>query len=271
MLSLKNMIASEIEHGYNEITAPAKVCQDIVLKAISIGSLRQNITVKGGVIMRSKTGNIRRATQDLDMDFLRHPLTDVAIDEFVKKMNALDSIRIERIGTIEELKQQEYKGKRVHIKISDSSGYEIESKIDLGVHSKLDITQEEYCFDIALDDEGATLLINSNEQMFVEKLRSLLKFGAQSTRYKDIFDIYYLGQHVDRKKLLVYLDSYIFSDTQMKENNMTDTLKRVQHVFSDKLYMKRLSASKKNWMDENIETVTKGIIAFLKKCNLIQG
>ena len=40
-----------------------------------------------------------------------------------------------------------------------------------------------------MDDEGATLLKNTYEQSFVEKLRSLLKFGANSRRYKDIFDI----------------------------------------------------------------------------------
>lgn len=264
MLNIKNMVSAEIDNGYNEITAPAKVCQDIILKAISVGNLRHNITIKGGVVMRSKTGNIRRATQDLDMDFLRYPLTDVAIDEFVTKMNCLDGIRIERIGNIEELKQQEYKGKRIYIRILDSSGYEIESKIDLGVHSKLDISQEEYCFDIALDDEGVNLLINSNEQMFVEKLRSLLKFGAQSTRYKDVFDIDYLSRHVDSKKLHACLDSYIFNDKQMKENNIIDVQNRARQIFSDKLYMKRLSASKKNWTDESIATIIRNITAFLK-------
>ena len=49
--------------------------------------------------------------------------------------------------------------------------------------------QEEYCFDIAYDDEGASLLINSNEQMLSEKLWSLLKFGTFSTRFKDIYEL----------------------------------------------------------------------------------
>ena len=264
MPNLKNMVAAEIERGYNERTAPAKVCQDIVLKAISKGDLRHNITIKGGVVMRSKTGNIRRATQDLDMDFLRYPLTDAAIDKFVAKMNCLDDVRIERFGNIEELKQQEYKGKRIYIRIQDSSGNELESKIDLGVHSKLDISQEEYCFDIAFDGDGVNLLINSNEQMLAEKLRSLLKFGALSTRYKDVFDINYLSRHVNINKLSVCLDSYIFSDIHMKENNMDDVRKRMQEVLSDKLYVRRLSASDKNWTDESIETVIKSIFVFLK-------
>lgn len=49
--------------------------------------------------------------------------------------------------------------------------------------------QEEYCFDITYDDEGASLLINSNEQMLSEKLRSLLNFGTFSTRFKDIYEL----------------------------------------------------------------------------------
>ena len=51
------------------------------------------------------------------------------------------------------------------------------------------IEQEEYCFDFAYDDEGASLLINSNEQMLSEKLWSLLKFGTFSTRFKDIYEL----------------------------------------------------------------------------------
>ena len=42
---------------------------------------------------------------------------------------------------------------------------------------------------IEYDDEGASLLINSNEQMLSEKLRSLLKFGTFSTRFKDIYEL----------------------------------------------------------------------------------
>lgn len=51
------------------------------------------------------------------------------------------------------------------------------------------IEKEEYCFDIAYDDEGASLLINSKEQMLSEKLRSLLNFGTFSTRFKDIYEL----------------------------------------------------------------------------------
>ena len=65
----------ELASGYSKVNAEAKVCQDIVLKAIEQGSLNRNVTVKDGVVMRSITGDIRRATQNMDLDFIRYPLS----------------------------------------------------------------------------------------------------------------------------------------------------------------------------------------------------
>jgi hypothetical protein len=73
--------------------------------ALSKGTLNRNVTIKGGVVMRSKTGNVRRATQDLDIDFIRYSLADDAIDIFIDKLNCIEGIRFSRIGRIEELKQ----------------------------------------------------------------------------------------------------------------------------------------------------------------------
>lgn len=265
MINLQKLIDEEIHKGYSGDNASAKVCQDIVLKTISESSLRRNVTVKGGVVMRSKTNNIRRATQDMDIDFIRYSLADDAIDMFINRLNCLDGIFIERSGEITELKQQDCHGKRVFVTISDTEGNHIKSKIDLGVHKRLEIEQEEYCFDIAYDDEGASLLINSNEQMFSEKLRSLLKFGTFSTRYKDIFDMYYLKDHIRKEKLWDNLNVYIFNDEDMKENCISDIVRRLQRVFSDKRYRQTLNRSDKKWIDENIDVILNELLEFIKK------
>lgn len=265
MINLQQLIDKEMKKGYSGDSASAKVCQDIVLKAISESTLKRNVTVKGGVVMRSKTNNIRRATQDMDIDFIRYSLADEAIDIFIEKLNCLDGILIERTGDITELKQQDYHGKRVFVTISDTSGNHLRSKIDLGVHKRLEIEQEEYCFDIAYDDEGASLLINTNEQMFSEKLRSLLKFGVFSTRYKDVFDMYYLKEHIEKTKMLNSLEIYIFNDDGMRENNITDIIMRLQRIFSDKRYKQTLDRSDKRWIDEDIDTILNGLLDFIRK------
>lgn len=239
------------------------MCQDIVLKALSIGPLNRNVTIKGGVVMRSKTNNVRRATQDLDIDFIKYSLANEAIDSFISKLNCLEGIKISRLGRIEELKQQDYSGKQVFVLIEDTVGNQVRSKIDLGVHNRFELEQEEYCFDIAYDDDGASLLINSDEQMLAEKLRSVLKFGPFSTRYKDVYDMYYLKDTVNRKKLMRALDTYIFSDVTMKENTGSDIEKRLKITFRDKNYVRRLDTSDKRWIDEEIDVVTKEILEFV--------
>lgn len=264
MINIQKLIEEANENGYQGDKASAKVCQDIVLKALSIGPLSRNVTIKGGVVMRSKTNNVRRATQDLDIDFIKYSLADESIDAFIGKLNCLDGIKISRLGKIEELKQQDYSGKQVFILIEDAEGNQVRSKIDLGVHNRFELEQEEYCFDIAYD-EGASLLINSDEQMLAEKLRSLLKFGPFSTRYKDVYDMYYLKDSVDRVKLMVALDTYIFKDGTMKENTGNDIVRRLKITFSDKGYIGRLDKSDKRWIDEEISVVTNGLLEFVAK------
>ena len=265
MIDIDAMIKKEIENGYGDTNAQAKVCQDLILKAIAKSSLNRNVTIKGGVVMRSKTKNVRRATQDLDLDFIRYSLSDDSIDAFISKLNCLEGLTFKRKGKIKELKQQDYHGKRVYIEITDSKGYSIENKMDLGVHNKLDIEQDEFCFDIAYDDEGASLLINSNEQMIAEKLKSLLRFGTLSSRYKDIFDIYYLSHHVNKSAMKKCFKTFIFDDPKMREKDLNGILRRLEMIFKDKLYISHLNSNEVNWLEEDVDTVLSGIIAFIKK------
>lgn len=264
MIKISEMIEKAKQSGYDETNAESKVCQDLILLLIAKSQYNRNVTIKGGVVMRSITNNIRRATQDMDLDFIKYSLQDASIDRFLEKLNSVGYVSIKRIGEIEELKQQDYHGKRIYVEIIDGDGNTLKSKIDLGVHNHYDIEQEEFCFDLGLNDNGVSLLINSNEQMLTEKLRSILKFGPLSTRYKDIFDIYYLAAHVNYAILAKCFKVMIYDDVGMRENDIEAIIKRVEKTFSNTAYIRKLKTSKKNWLNENIDAVLAGIIEFLK-------
>lgn len=263
MINVKEMVGKFVAEGYSDKNAEARVCQDIVLMAIAKSPLSRNVTIKGGVVMRSITKDNRRATQDLDIDFIRYSLSDEAIGIFIDKINCIDGIKIVQTGKIEELSQQDYNGKRVFVRITDLYGNAIDSKIDLGVHKHLEIEQEEYCFDIAFSEKGASLLVNSPEQMFAEKLRSLLKFGTISTRYKDIYDMHYHCHKIDCEKLKKCLEVYIFNDSGMREGNIADVLRRVEFVFGNVSYKNRVDKSDKRWLEDDIESIFNNIRKFL--------
>ena len=264
-LNLREMMDGYSEEGLTQELAASRVCQDIILKAISEGPLNRNVTIKGGVVMRSITKNNRRSTRDVDLDFIHYSLDDESIRTFVQKLNCIEGLRIEMSDEIKELKHQDYHGKSIDIVIFDDSGNNVRSKIDIGVHKHLEIDQDQYCFDVCLDDDGATLLKNSVEQSFVEKLRSLLKFGSNSRRYRDIFDMYYLKDVVSKDRLNEIIRLLIFEDTEMYEDSMDDIVKSVYSTFKDEQYLRRVSGSRQRWVDDDIHEIASGIISYLKK------
>lgn len=252
-----------VANGYSDDTAYAKIAHDIVLKAVRDSGFHDNLTIKGGVVMSSMTDIVRRATMDMDVDFLRYPLTNDAIRKFVSGLNHVAPCRIRISGKIETLRQQEYKGKRIHLALTDETNFSIGTKIDFGVHTRMDVRQTDRAFRIVMDDSEAVLLVNTNEQIFVEKLKSLLRFGSASTRFKDIFDMYYLSGRVKREGVRELLKVYIFDDAEMRENDMPTIVARLGRVLGNKTFIHNLSRPVNAWLDVPTGEVAAGIIAFV--------
>ena len=161
---------------------------------------------------------------------------------------------------------QDYDGKRVNIELFDKYGNKLKTKLDIGVHKLLDIKQDEYCFDLSIINKNANLLINSKEQIFVEKIKSLLKLGFRSTRYKDLFDFYYLinKTELDKEKLMNCFNILIFKDETMRENNIKDIVNRLQMTFNSNAYRNHLSNPKNNWLDITVDDAIMSVLKYKK-------
>ena len=263
-MNIREEIDKIREEGYNEANAEARLCQDILLKAISESSLKRNVTIKGGVVMRNLSKSARRATQDIDLDFICYSISDESIRAFIDKLNQMDGLNFTLNKPIKELNHQDYSGKRIFVDILDEYDYMIEGKIDIGVHKDLDVEQEEYCFDICFQEDGASLLMNSREQIITEKTKSLLRFMTRNTRYKDVFDIYYLKDNVNIEKIQYCISKYIYGDGTLSVNNIDDVISRLEMVFSDKSYIKEINRSRKNWIGVDVEKVLNEDLEFFK-------
>lgn len=76
--------------GYSEDDAIPKVAQDIVLLKIGNSKYSKSITIKGRVVMHNISKDMRRATRDMDIDFIKYSLEDKSIRNFIKELNNLD-------------------------------------------------------------------------------------------------------------------------------------------------------------------------------------
>lgn len=262
-MNLQDEVERIKQDGYSEANAEAKLCQDIIIKAISESCFSRNVTIKGGVVMRSLSGEARRATQDLDLDFIKCSLSEGMIRLFVDKLNCIEGVHLRIVAPMEELKHQDYKGKRIHIEVSDDEGNLLSLKMDIGVHKDLDIEQEEYCFDVCFQEDVASVLINSKAQMVAEKLKSMIRFGTRSTRYKDVFDICYLSDTVDMDMLRKCIQKYIFEDETINVYDTEEIYKRLERIFTSSTYIRRVERSQKNWLDLSVDEVMKKNLEFV--------
>lgn len=267
MANLNDIRDAYIQDGIDYTNASARAAQEAVLDLIAKSTLATNVTIKGGVLIQHISKDRRRATTDFDLDFVRYSIEDTSIRKFIDALNkGASGFSVALIGPIEELKHQDYSGKRIHIRISDVDGNSINTKMDIGVHKFLELEQEDICFDLAKMDEGVTLLGNSDEQVVAEKLKSLLRIGAASTRYKDVFDIYYLlvVNGVEPDKMQTAIAALIYNDDTMREYNMADIHKRLSRVLNDRRFKPNLTRAKNNWLQVSTEKVIAGILSYFE-------
>lgn len=222
--------------------------------------------------MHNLSNDKRRATRDLDLDFIKYSLEDKSIRNFIGELDkSISDINFEIINEIVPLHHQDYNGKRVFLRIKDRFDNIIDTKLDIGVHKLFELEQEEYMFDFDIINLGANLLINSPEQIFTEKMKSLLKFNIRSTRYKDIFDFYYLIDNnlLNKEKLEKCFKILIYDDELININNIKDLIEQFNRITDSRLYKNNLNNPKYNWLDINIDTVIDKVQIYLASLETI--
>ncbi len=268
MNSLKECVNQYIKEGYNRSYAISKVCQDIIINRIYHSKYSDKITIKGGVVMFHLTNNIRRVTVDIDMDLINmsikaENIVNIFID--LSKLDHIDGFKLSiDKNKIEELSHQDYHGKRLIVSITDNYRKTYNVKLDIGVHKHTDIQQDTLLLNTQIIDGNIEFLINPKEQIFIEKLIPLLKFGPLSTRYRDIFDLYWLitEGNLDKDKILNYMKILIF-DNDIDIHEIKELYNTVNLVLSEPMFISNLS-NNYNWTNTNIDIILSTIKDYLQ-------
>lgn len=264
MLSFAETIATLEADGYPNAQAAAKLAHDVILKAMEKCGFADHVAIKGGVVMGCITGDLRRATMDMDVDFVRYGLSDSDIDAWIARLNCLDGIRISRNGPIAELRQMNYRGRRIHLAVTDSAGVMLSTKLDIGVHVHESLRQRQMRFSVSFGEAAAVLPANRPEQMFAEKLKSLLRLGTRSTRAKDVFDMCYLAPRLDVAAVRRCVSLLVFDDPRMRERGFDAVANRLRGIFASEMFLRRLSDSRANWLQIPPKDAAARILAFLE-------
>lgn len=139
------------------------------------------------------------------------------------------------------------------------------TKVDVGVHTRKDIRQVECAFAALADESDKTLLANSKEQIFAEKLLSLLRHGFLSTRGKDIYDMFYLMDKVNLQQLRTLVATLIVQNRRCPIREPRRIVEFVSEVFVNRRFMRTLSSRDSNWLQIPHQRVTTELIKFIAK------
>ena len=117
MKPLREQIEELQSKGYSAVLASAKVVHDVVLMAISRSGFKVNGTLKGGVVMSALTKDIRRATLDMDIDFVHHPISDAGVRRFVNRLSkSMPGLDLVIRGRVIDLKRTNVAGQKTRLK-----------------------------------------------------------------------------------------------------------------------------------------------------------
>ena len=89
-MSIKDLVNENIKQGMTLNQAENFACQQIILNKIAKSPMVDKVLIKGGVLMFNMTHSLRRATTDIDFDFIKYDISDESIKLFIDLLNKYD-------------------------------------------------------------------------------------------------------------------------------------------------------------------------------------
>ena len=264
---IKEIVNKYIGFGHNYRNAQNLAAEEILLTKIASSPLSDHVTLKGGIVMFNLTKSDRRVTQDIDFDLIRYSIEDESIRWFVEKLDSInDDISASIVGDIEKLHQEDYQGVRINLLLQDKEKNKLMIKLDIGVHTYSAIEQERIVFSFENGNKNIQMKVNPCEQIFSEKLLSLARLGLLSTRYKDIYDLYYLivNKLVEVSKVRDILNLF-FASSNRKPNDINELTNSIIDTLDDKGFSKEARRPASKWIDVDYEVVKETIISFITR------
>ena len=192
--------------------APQVVLQNYLferfLERVSLSEYRDNLVIKGGLLISSLVGLDTRSTMDLDTTLQHIRLTTENAGNIVRRICAIDTgddITFEVKSIEEERKNDRYGG--FCIKMSALYGSITASlSIDMTTGDVITPIPIEYQYAKMFDsDTSISLWAYNVETILAEKIETILSRNILNTRIRDYYDVYILTTTKTIQKEVLYV------------------------------------------------------------------
>ena len=165
-----------------------------LLERLSRSTWRDNIVIKGGVLISSLVGVSSRTTMDLDTTIRGFALTHDSAEKVFRDIMAVKvdddwEFELDRIEDIRET--DDYPGIRVHLKGSYPPML-VPLTVDVTTGDRITPDAVEYSYPLLFGEGEISLMAYPIETVLAEKLETVVSRGVANTRLRDFYDIYVL-------------------------------------------------------------------------------
>lgn len=232
-----------------------------VLERISKSKYKNNIILKGGLLLASIIGENERTTKDMDATLKSLPLNTEKIANIFNEILSVDledEVKFEILDVKDIREEDQYGGVKINI-LSKMETLKIHLAIELTVGDKITPKEIIYNYNCIFENKKIPILAYTLETVIAEKYHCIVTRGIVNTRMKDFYDIYVLMKENKEK---VDFDNLVkaIKNTFYKRNTTLDLLE-IKETLQDIKKSERLSGLWKNY--QLVASYSKNI-SFLK-------
>ena len=169
-------------------------CLERLLDRIAVSRFRDYFVIKGGFLIASILGIGSRSTMDIDVTVKGFGVNYENIDSAFKEICNIDiadqlTFSFNRIEEIRE--NDDYLGLRVFVECRYGK-MNVPLTVDLTTGDAIIPREREYMYKCVFEDKKISVLAYPLENVFAEKLDTIISRGVTNTRTRDFYDVYTL-------------------------------------------------------------------------------
>jgi predicted nucleotidyltransferase component of viral defense system len=164
------------------------------LERVSLSPYKENLIIKGGILMASLVGLQKRTTMDVDATIKHLPLNAEDARQIVREIGSVpveDGMTFAVKSAAQIMDEADYPGIRVMVD-STLETMHTPLKIDFSTGDAITPGEVDYAFPLMFESRTIPLLAYPLETVVAEKLEGALTRGTLNSRMRDFYDMYML-------------------------------------------------------------------------------
>ena len=165
-----------------------------ILERISISRYKDNIILKGGLLLSSIIGEDMRTTRDMDATLKSVLLEKSNILNIMNEILLIslnDSVKFEIVDIKDIREENEYGGFKINI-VGMLEKLRVNMFVEFTTGDKITPKEIDYNYNSIFENKKIPILAYTIETILAEKLETIISRSIANTRLKDFYDIYIL-------------------------------------------------------------------------------